>query len=496
MDYNKIETVLKRFSFEEKMRIAQEHSCQAMTSTGIAEFNKLFRQLLPWELETFLLFSICSNEWNSDSFSGKNKYQFRDIMNAIRQHISPELLSVLGSDPTDWILPVTAATQFEIQESFSFKAFRYNYYFSFCNERINMPRLFEEMFGCKFSDYLLLGQLLWIHFANNHSLQAIYPAIMKHFSVPITQLTLERQEFIREIGKFANSCEQYLYCLRPSYSYPFISYNGHTYCPLPHLLHRATTTSLMHRLTNDNEVLMRLVGKEVYESYLYRIIKDSGLFDEVISEQTYYIGRNKKETVDVMARRKNDILFFDSKSFRPKSAIRNFSQTAFDSDILRLSNSVVQMYRHIRNRFPSEYCYFTKKPPQIDSIFGLVVVQEDAYIRSHAIYKKAAELLGIAETSEDYNWLYSHVGIVSIYAIERYCFTKTDMFPCLKDMCKRDNISDSWLSGDIISPATYPGFLTFYDQHLADIQKNIIGLCEPLSSNETHSNPNTDMPFK
>lgn len=480
MDYNKIETVLKRFSFEEKMRITQELSCKTMTSTGIAEFNNLFHQLLPWELETFLLFSVCSNEWNSNDFSGKNKYQFRDIMSAIRQHISPELLSVLGNNPADWILPVTAATQFEIQELFSFKAFRYNYYFSFTNEELNMPRIFEEMFGCRFSDYLLLGQLLWIYFANNRSLHALYPAIMKHFSIPIAHLTLERQEFIGEIKKCAKSCEQYLYCLRPSYSYPFIRYNEQTYCPLPHLLHRATTTSLMHRLTNDNEALMRSIGKNVYESYLYKIIKDCGLFDEVISEQTYYIGRNKKETVDVMARWKNDVLFFDSKSFRPKSAIRNFSQAAFDSDILRLSNSVVQMYKHIRNRFPSEYCYFTKKPPQIDSIFGLVVVQEDAYIRSHAIYKKAAELLGIAETSKDYSWLYSHVGIVPIYAIERYCFTKTDMLPCLKDMARRKNVSDSWLSGDITDSATYPDYLAFYDHHIADIQKSIANLlCNP-----------------
>lgn len=62
MEYGKLLQILKRYSFSEKMSILQKYSKLLMSPTGLIEMNKLIELPLPWELETFLLFSIKSKE--------------------------------------------------------------------------------------------------------------------------------------------------------------------------------------------------------------------------------------------------------------------------------------------------------------------------------------------------------------------------------------------------------------------------------------------------
>ena len=78
---------------------------------------------------------------------------------------------------------------------------------------------------------------------------------------------------------------------------------------------------MMHRLTEGDEALKRQIGKEVYEDYLFSIIKGSKLFDEVIPEQDYHHKKSEAKTVDVMCRKGNAYLFFECKSFTPKAKI-------------------------------------------------------------------------------------------------------------------------------------------------------------------------------
>ena len=54
MEYDKLLVILKRYLFEEKMRILQYFSKQIMDINGIKLKND---QPMAWELETFLLFA-------------------------------------------------------------------------------------------------------------------------------------------------------------------------------------------------------------------------------------------------------------------------------------------------------------------------------------------------------------------------------------------------------------------------------------------------------
>lgn len=477
MKYSDLLSVLKRFSFEEKMRMAQNCSRRTLTPNGVVDVDVLRVIPSPWELETFVLLAIKAKEWKYDSFRGKNSNKFTSIINCIRNENSPFMDRIDAESLLTWLLAVTASVQFEIQEYFPFKMFRFNYFFSFVNDKVDMPKIFKEKFACRYYEYSLLGHLLWLTFAAKDFSQELFTAIIKHFNVSVSNLILSRQAYIESLDKITTDPVNYLYCLRPSYSYPFVEYNGFVYCPLPHLLRRATTSSLMHRLTDGNAELMALVGKEVYEDYLYTIVSESGIFDEVIPEKKYTFRRAERRTADLMARRGNDFVFFDSKSFTPKIAIRTFSQMALDQDVKRLAESCAQVYRHIRQRFPNEYCYFEHSPETpVQNIFGIVVLQENPYIRGDAIYRKAAEILKIDEDSDEFVWMYTHVGMTSIYSIERFCFSGTEVCTSLHKTCEEKKITHAWLSDNTNTEISYKRYTDFMEQVKQDMVRILEGL--------------------
>ena len=69
LDYDKISTVLKRYSFESKMNIAQIYSRRIMINGDEHSFNTNIP--LPLELETFVLFSVHSEEWRHNKIDNK-----------------------------------------------------------------------------------------------------------------------------------------------------------------------------------------------------------------------------------------------------------------------------------------------------------------------------------------------------------------------------------------------------------------------------------------
>lgn len=477
MEYSRLSTILKRYSFDEKMRIAQSFSRRTITPKGMVDADELREMPSPWELETFVLFAVKAIEYDNKDFKGKNARKFSQIIDCIRDEVPPFMDTVDGENLLTWFLTVSASVQFEIQEHYPFKLFRFNYFFTYINDKINMPKFFKDKFSCDYSEYCMLGEILWLGFTTNKLSQEMFDSIIARFAIPVSHLIITRQEYIDSLNKITTDPVNYLYCLRPSYSYPFIENGGKAYCPLPHLLCRSTTSSLMHRLTDGKPKLMTQIGKEVYEDYLYTIISESGIFEEAIPEQPYLYRKETRRTVDVMTRRGHEYVFFDSKSFSPKIAIRTFSQEALDQDIQRLAESFAQVYKHIRHRFPSEYNFFEKEPyAPIADIYGLVVVQENPYIRGYAVYEKAADILKISVDSEEYTWLYTHVGMTSIYDIERYCFTGTDMLQSLQHIRDDGKITAGWLIGETNKKITYKRYKEFNNQLMNDMKKVLVDL--------------------
>lgn len=444
-----------------------------MSPTGLIDIEKLRGVPLPWELETFLLFCVTSKEWKNDSFFDDNERIFFKAINSIKNYVPPLLEQARGTSIfVDRLLVSIGAVQFDIQEYYLYKLYRYNYYFSFVNKNINMPELFQNKFHCTYADFIIFAQFLWLILSDHMHIipQQLIDFMVSKFYMVVSNLTLTREEYVAELNGITTSISDYQYCLRPSYSYPFITNQDKLYLPLPHLLMRSVTSSLMYRLTDERNELTEIIGKEVLEPYLYEIIKESSIFDEVFSEQEYRDKKGRKQrTLDVLARKDNIYVFFDSKMHSPKRNLRLLDKKIIMDEIDYLAKKCKQIYMHIHERFPFLYNPFsTKQTVEQDNVFGIVVIREDPYIRPEHVYLRTAELLDIDFKSNEYDWLCRHIGIVAIYDIEKFCFTDSDLISAIYANSQTGRINDFWLTYhldcDMISNTKVQAFI----QNLSD----------------------------
>lgn len=448
MEYEEISTVLKGYSFEQKMNISHKYSIfwidgvdESLAQTGLP---------LPWELETFVLFSVTSREECNNSFDVKNQNVFSEIITSIRNYEPPKIQAVTGTPLLiKKLLTSVGITQFEIQENSINKLFRYNYFFNFSNDRIDMPLEFREKFGCSYKEVLSAMLGVWLSYSilkegispkEFAALYRLYPEVINNLCIP-------RDDYISQLSKITSDYRDYNYCLRPSYSYPFIIDNNVIYLPLPHLLLQSITSSLLFRLTEGRNDLQKTIGKEVIETYLFKIICTSKAFDEVLPEKQYSVGRQRNLlTADVMARKNRCVVFFDSKSFSPKIDSRILCDSAIEADTSRLADGIVQIYKHIHNKFQTEYDFFEPKiDVPMDYRFGLVIIKTDPHIQLEDIYKYAAEKLNIDIDSPEYVWLCLHIGFADLYDVERFCFTQSDICTVLLNRAASGELYSPWL---------------------------------------------------
>lgn len=311
MDYERLPVILKKYSFIEKMRVLQYYSKQIINIHGIELTSG---QPIAWELETFLLFAVKADEYNDNDFKCKNINKFIEMINCIKEHQHPTLVNKIGTiEFADFLLIALGSTQFDIQTYNIYKYYRYNYFFTYVSDKIDMKKEFYKKFNVDYNSFLELGSILSFFCSLKVNLDPqILRYIILKYSKATSLLRLSREAFQKEIDKFSDSIHDYLYCVRPSYVYPFIEYNGIVNLSLPHCIPRAITDSLLYRLTDSNSELRSLFGKNVLEDYLFEILNKSFLFDEVLKEQCYKKKHNALKTSDVMCRKNDNYIFLNA----------------------------------------------------------------------------------------------------------------------------------------------------------------------------------------
>jgi hypothetical protein len=427
------------------MKICQEYSKEVMSINGLIDINELRQKPLPWELETFALFAVLTTgEYSNNSLEDRRgKRQFINIINAIKKYEHPKL-KITSDDNKGFIerfLIVTGLTQFPIQEDIRFKFYRYSYIFNFENSKVNMKKQFVEKFGCEYEEFKKLGVILQCMFSKelNKPFDAgIREYIFKKYNHVIKHLLMDREVFVSLQKKITQDISQYMYGYNYFYQFPFIRYNQDIFLPLPHLIIHSVTSSLLSRLTQGNDHLRSLFGKEVLESYLLYLSNLSQSFDEIKSEFGYNFKRNGRRTLDIMIRKGNQCMMIDSKSMSPKLVLRDLKENDVEITVNRLVKSVIQVYRHITQRFQTEYDPFDIKTDFLkENIFGVFVLHEDSYIQREIIMMRVAEELGIEHKSKEYNYLCSNVKLISLYEFEQMMFRKDDVLQLLTE--NRDN---------------------------------------------------------
>lgn len=469
MDYYDIPKYMKRYSFVSKMNACQKHSLQIITLLGIISPDKMNKQILPWELETFLLFAIEGDEYQDTDILDKNERRFAEIINAIRNHDNTERLLVSGEgDFASELIMRNGLIQFDLQEQQSCKYYRYNYFFSYVDETndINMKDEFASKFGVEYKEILKLGFALNLFLSSHKASSEMINFIINYYGKAIQPLIITREGYKRLLRIFAKSIDDYEFCVRPSYSYPFINDGvGGIHLPLPHLLYRATTSALLYRITDNNFCLREKIGNFVVESYLLKILKASKAYDEVSPERKYMHRSTESKSPDISIKAGESFLFIESKSSVPPMGIRLFDGEAQNRHIVQIAQAINQLYKQIKLFIEGKYYVFSEEFPKLiesSQVWGVVSVLEDSFVSRKAIYKEFAKLAEISIEGEDYHWVINHIKVVSLYDIEKYSFLGKSIIAELSDLEKRDQPYDLALiniAGEKIVISDYRNFL-------------------------------------
>lgn len=447
IDYIKLPTILKRYKLEDKLRYAEKYSRLLMHPKIRYDLSELSNQVLPWELECFVSLSLKAKEWKYDNL---DESRFLQIMNAIRDTSHPELTQKQeDSKYAHWLIMMLSATQFDYLDSCWHKLYRFAYYFNYTSEKINMPKEFQQKFGIDYQCVLTFALALWtIYIIKCEDISLYKNKLVDAYPKEVSLLTIDREGFIAELDKITLNPVDYIYCLRPSYSFPFIKNKEETYIPLPHLIIRASTSSLMFRLTSDNDRLRETIGSEVLESYLLHILSSYHEFDQVKKEIVYTKGKlQNQRSADVMTCIRDQIICFDSKSYTPKSSLRIFSEEAYQVELKRLGKAVKQMYEQTHNKFGIEYDPFNISiKPDKSNIWGLVIVSENPFFHLGDVYIEASNQLGVDLSEEEYEWLQGHIGIVELSALEYQLFSSDNILSVIQRNAKTKSFNDHWFS--------------------------------------------------
>ena len=132
------------------------------------------------------------------------------------------------------------------------------------------------------------------------------------------------------------------------------------------------------------------------------------------------------------------------------TCLLRLSREAFQKEIDKISNYVLQLYKQVCLDFKNIYNFFENDKEVIfdyNNCFGIVVLLlEESYIRRELIYKDVAKKLNIDTSGDLYNWIINHIKICNLYDIERYVFTNTDIIKALKKQIKTKSPYDYALS--------------------------------------------------
>ena len=460
MNYREIYKPLSRTSFASKMYYAFSSSINTMSTTGQVERDDLRTKFLPDEIETFVMNCISTKEYSYRDMTDK---QFIDVMNAIRSFQPPEHYERLKTEGLKWVLPTIGAVQFESQQYSIFRLYRHSCLFSFVNKVVDVSKEFKKKFDRSFDEYAAIVFSFHMLLAEKEikAFSDYWNKILVHEPWFVKNLKLTRDQYKEELKQFARSTEDYKYCLRPSYSYPFIEFEDAIFLPTPHLLIQSITTAMMNRLTYEDLALREKIGKNACEEYLLNIVSNSKLFDEVKKEYEYASGQ---KTLDILARKGSIALLIDSKLFSPKVGLRTYDDQAYRKDVDRIVKDMKQGYLHAHDKFGHDYNPFSST---IDDVYALIVIYQEGYIDLGEVYTKTAHDLSIEMGSAEYDWLWHHIGLTDVATIERFLLTKTDIIP---EIMSRSQIADNWLTGWNGSDLT-DEVLRYQDKLTDDVEK-------------------------
>ena len=421
------------------MQLCQEYSVRSFGFFTLEDKTKCNSQIpLPWVLESLTTLCIDAIENPNCATNKQDDSRYNKMYNAIWNNYIKYMLQA-GECISKFFIPVSGLIQLEIQQKPLIKYYRYNYFFTYKNDSLDVQELFLSKFGSPYQDYLFFSafvmRLFDIKLERTKTKELINRLRKSKYGLVMTHLTVTRAEYITELKSMTNNSEDIfrkIYCVSPSYKYAFITDNSEIFFPLPHLLPQSVTSSFLYRLTEKNDRLRAKIGKHVQEDYLLKIVRESNVYDDVCGEIKYIKNRTESFSPDVMALIGDEYLYLEIKTSVPYKDIRFFDQEAFEKTVSRYVGYIIQLYKQViatptlLNPFPDAL------PIDKNRIWGAVVLHGDSRIIEKELYQRVNSALNFDDNSEEAKWIKTHIKVIGLYDVEWYCFASMNLIDGIK----------------------------------------------------------------
>lgn len=449
--YEKIPTIMKRYSWDSKIKFCMDISRGFLNPTkpDIEAIRNI--GVLPHALETFFLFSIMYPEHGNADITERNNSMVKRILASIDK-FSTEFIEMGHNSFGSNLMQVYLPTQFKIQDDTTVLLARYYYLFNFSNKEINMKAEFLKCYGIDYSILAAIVEIFSIMFTKDKKYNSVgfdgkyYTKLMKYYRDKgyLDNFIKTREEYI-ELQEFTakEDIKNYPFCLKAIYQYPFIIEEGAIYLPLPHALKNAFTDSLLFRLVGDDLQLKALFGKEVFESYVYDLFHNCPGYEMVEKSPRFNKG---EEISDVLISNRGRTVFIECKTTFPRAGTRIFSEQHEQMEYKTYTKNILQVYKSMK-----KYCKTRLLP--IETCYGVVVNLYDNYIRRGEIYGRIREI-DTTLTDEELVFIENHIKCLEVYWIELLCTYSNKMIDeylyewSLNTECRFDYVSTLQCTSD------------------------------------------------
>lgn len=287
--------------------------------------------------------------------------------------------------------------QIEDRHIFYLKLFRYSWFFSFKNNIVDMCFEFENKYGCNYESFelfccLIVVGILSVDQADLFSkpdMLNIVNTIVNSFKNIAAMLSISRDDYIKESIKCCPDDNYLIYSLKISKRYPFLEKDGYYYLYMPHTIVPACTSSLLFRLTEDNNKLYGLFSKEILEEYYYFLAKEQPFYSLVSREITY--GSNK--TPDLILIENERIIFIEIKALVPNSGTRILDAESLDKQTGNIVDDLEQLYRFLFINYPKDLKSVSSF--ELKDRYGILSVRGDASFNRNDLYNRLFKQIGI-----------------------------------------------------------------------------------------------------
>lgn len=431
---------LNQYTLESKMTICQIYASRIMSTSEVSNEYILTQNITPWELEAFAAFSVIYDD--PDATAQITGDIFERIITLIRNYWHPELtLAEEKGTYADVFMMISMIQQFPTQGMFLQKMFRYDYFFRFKNENVNMEEEFVKAFGVEYRKFEVFAFIVFVSCSidaqKKVGQEQCNKGLEKAFSIPgvLSQLKVTLDGYKELLhSQYKGNVLDYYYGIKIQYLYPFIEGENFIYIPSPYLVINAVTESMLNRLTLGNSTLRKKLGKEVIEEYLHSIYKENPSVTWISREFEYKKGNKTILTPDVLVEEHNCALLFDTKALAPSLKIRQFDQAEIERETETYADDILQIYQRILD-LQAGY-YKLSNTFEQNNVFGVVVVLEDAAIAKHSVYEKVFTKLSekaLDDTPDVRNYIQSHIKVVPLSQIEQTVLIGHSYMECLQN---------------------------------------------------------------